>query len=135
MPTAHVHSTDPKRAVSTAVISSADIDSPFQVELFSVSFYYDDEFLPMGAYTYFQVEVSLFLALNQLVPPQSVIVPLPKHTRTHSEDSTATEMLLDVSARLSFDIEVRDLPRATRVMFKLRASRYYTRMQYRRTHD
>lgn len=112
-----------KRSLSTAVLSSADIDSEFEVELFNISFYYNDDIKP-GQYHFFLVEVSLYLALGLLAAPQSVVVAIPAERVSHKECGVSTsEVILDVSSRLIFDILVRDLPRATRVMFKLKAAK------------
>jgi CRP-like cAMP-binding protein len=116
-----------KRSLSTAVLSSADIDSPFEVELFSLSYFYSQSLKP-GQFRYFKVDAYLFLALGQLCEPQSAVVELPTGSPSESAEVfdeaaggvvSAAEMMLDVRSRLKFDISVRDLPRATRIMFKV----------------
>jgi CRP-like cAMP-binding protein len=114
-----------KRSLSTTVLSSADIDSEFEVELVNVSYFYNNDLRP-GQYKYFKISAALFLALGQLCEEKSVVLDLPyEPAARESWDEAAggiinvSELTIDIKARLKFDISLRDLPRATRIMFKV----------------
>jgi phosphatidylinositol-4,5-bisphosphate 3-kinase len=102
---------DNSKGIST--IKSSTLGSQFQIELYSISFGnwgegFKREWAELHAV---EVSVSLYLALSQLCAPQTV--PLDTNTYTPLMD-------MKTQTSMQFNIAVRDLPRAARVLFKLR---------------
>jgi CRP-like cAMP-binding protein len=92
----------------TTIKHSPDISSPFTIELFSISFKNLMDTLNKGRFSQIEISCGVYLAISELCEPKSFIYDM--------KDSTA-EMKL--KARLEFDIAVRDLPRAARILFKI----------------
>lgn len=111
--------------VSIAVVNSSDVMTPFQVELISFNFYFEESIDP--SYKYFEIIVSLHLGVSQLCHPRSVIVeiPLPEGggKRRKSIVANSGEMSLNLRNRLIFNIATRDLPRAGRILFRIGGSK------------
>jgi hypothetical protein len=110
-----------------SVVNSADVPTPFQVELMSLN-YFLDEFVD-GSCKYIEILVSLHLSVSQLCHPRSIIVELqnpdgaPRRRKSIIHSSSTGEMLLNLHNRLIFNIATRDLPRAARILFRLSGSK------------
>ena len=93
------------------VINSAGVTEVFQVELFSLSLgQLGLEIATQENFTSLEVSVSLHLALSQLCDARTVILDMP---------SPSSDSQVRVRNRLEFGIAVRDLPRATRILFRI----------------
>ena len=93
---------------------SSDCISPFAVQLVSVSIKVDEdeEVLPRR---YIEVIVSLHLALGELCDSKKMIVNFP----TSITRDRRGNIVIPLSDKVIFDIVTRDLPRATRLMFRV----------------
>jgi CRP-like cAMP-binding protein len=102
-----------------AVVKSSDVATPFQVELFSFNCFMSElKTVEPTTICFLEVTVSLHLALNVLCNPRSVIIELPVSGGTSSD-----EINLTLRNRLIFNISTRDLPRATRILFRVGGSK------------
>jgi len=94
----------------TTILHSSAINSPFQVELFSLALGQSvlDTAHKEGL-NFVEVTLSLHLALNTLCETRTVVIDLNAPSGTD----------IKMRRRIEFPISVRDLPRATRILFKL----------------
>lgn len=100
------------------ILNSAEHATPFQMDVFSFAIGPKAfEIIGKEGVTGIEVEVSLHLALNILCEPQKIIMEGTKPTSTKKTGDV--EFNLSGRQRLQFDIDVKDLPRATRVLFKI----------------
>lgn len=106
-----------------AVVNSADVATPFQVELVSLNFNYEEFVDP--SVKFFEIVVSLHVAVSQLCHPRAVIVEVPVAEseggvrRRKSIVTQSGEMALNMRNRLIFNVATRDLPRAARILFRV----------------
>lgn len=106
-----------------AVVNSSDIATPFQVELVSLNFCFDEFVDP--SVKFFEIIVSLHVSVSQLCHPRAVIVEVPTADnksgmgRRKSIVRNSGEMALNMRNRLIFNVATRDLPRAARILFRV----------------
>jgi CRP-like cAMP-binding protein len=119
---------------SVAIVNSSDVMTPFQVELISFNFFYEEYVDP--SVKYLELVVSLHLGVSQLCHSRSVIVEIPTPGSSTSPDGKSTtskrrkslvatsgEMSLNLRNRLIFNIATRDLPRAARILYRVGGSK------------
>mmetsp|Transcript_22545 Transcript_22545/g.32952 ORF Transcript_22545/g.32952 Transcript_22545/m.32952 type:complete len:1155 (+) Transcript_22545:111-3575(+) len=107
-----------------AVVYTADVATPFQVELISFNFHPGEIVDP--SYKYFEVVVSLHLGVSQLCHPRSVVVEVPVEGGSHRRPSVVRntgEMSINLRHRLIFNISTCNLPRAARIHFRVGGSK------------
>ena len=109
---------EPKADVG--LVQTADVPTPFQVELFSFNFFNGEHVNP--AYKYFEVKVSMHLALNELCTPRSVVVEIPAAGK-NAKVPPGGEIVLDLQSRVAFNISTKDVPRAARILFRVSGSK------------
>lgn len=118
------NSTDNESEV--AVVNSADVMTPFQVELISFNFYFEEYVNP--SFKYLEIVVSLHLGVSPLCHSRSFIMEIPypdgsSSKRRKSIVANGGEMALNLRNRLIFNISTRDLPRAARILFRVGGSK------------
>lgn len=114
------------------LLNTSDLSTPFEIDINSVVLGPETlNIIGKENFERMEVEVSLFLALTLLCEPKKIHVDsmyLPRGssqknkirtTRSTSKNNREAEFQLPIKERLVFNIDVRDLPRATRVMFKI----------------
>lgn len=101
------------------IMNSADIQQPFQLEIFAMSLGEKTmELINRESLSTIEIQVSLHLALNVLCDNQKISIEcrninnMKRNSLTDQDFQLANELL-------QFDIDVRDLPRATRILFKI----------------
>ena len=93
-----------------AVIDSSTVAKPFIVELFSLSLgQWGDELRAVHGFTSLEVSLSLHLAMGQLCEPLKINIDIPANGQAD----------YNLRSKMEFDIAVRDLPRAARILYKL----------------
>lgn len=100
------------------LLSSSELNKPFTIDISGISVGRKaTEIISRENLTVLEIQVSLFLALTQLCPSQSVFLDINGRfsTRINGEN----EMQFNSRDRLTFDLDVKDLPRAARIMLKL----------------
>lgn len=112
-----------------ALLNTAEISSNFQLELFTLSLGSKcSEVIAKEGLTGIEITVSLHLALNQLCEPRKIHQDIPSkvvssNSAAPSRSSTRVNqhggLQIQLRERLEFNIAVRDLPRATRVLFRI----------------
>lgn len=97
-----------------AAANSCDISSPFEAQLVSVSVQNTEEedVLPRR---FIEIVVSLHHALSSLCEPRAIVVPFPDKVARDSRGN----VVIPLVERISFDMSVRDIPRATRMLFRI----------------
>eukprot|EP01034_Spumella_vulgaris_P029242 gene29242-36259_t len=111
------------------LLNSAEITSPFQLELFTLTLgQKSSETVMKEGLTALEITVSLHLALNLLCEPRKVHQDIPGNTRQSVTIGSSRQssrlnsqggLMIQLRERLEFDIDVRDLPRATRILFRI----------------
>ena len=102
------------------LVHTAEVPTPFQVELFSFNFFNGEHV--NATYKYFEVKVSMHLALNELCTPRSIVVEIPA-TGKNAKVPPGGEIVLDLSSRIVFNISTKDVPRAARILFRVSGSK------------
>jgi CRP-like cAMP-binding protein len=99
--------------------NTSDLQVAFQMDISSITIGKKaTEILTREGLSVIEVQVSLFLALNQLCPSQSVFLDVNSRSPTRTNGSE-NEMQFSLRDKLSFAIDIKDLPRASRIMFKI----------------
>ncbi len=111
------------------LLNSAEISTPFSLELFTLSLGQRmSEVIAKEGLTAVEITVSLHLALNMLCEPRKVHQDIPARNGSTQQgggnrDSTRVNsqggLQIQLRERLEFDIAVKDLPRATRILFRV----------------
>ncbi|CAE7514021.1 Pde11, partial [Symbiodinium microadriaticum] len=111
------------KAGQVAVVNSSDVATPFQVELVSLNFNFEEFVDP--SVRFFEIVVSLHVAVSQLCHPRAVVVEVPSTEsgggvrRRKSMVTSSGEMALNMRNRLIFNVATRDLPRSARILFRV----------------
>ena len=100
---------------NSTLINSCTILTPFQIELVTASLGSWVDVIRSSEFVSIELTVSIYLALSMLCEARTISLGPP--------GSFASTPNINVSHRLSFDIRVKDLPRAARILFKLRGRR------------
>lgn len=107
-------------------MNSAEAQTPFTIDLFNIGIGGNfREIVIKESVVGLELVVSLHLSLGKLCPPQSARFDLPpalfSGTKRKSgvRDVGEPTAFATIGERLVFDLAVRDLPRATRVLFRL----------------
>ena len=98
-----------------AVINSNTILAPLQIELVTASIGGWLDVARSSEFASLELTVSVFLALSMLCESETISLGPP--------GLFASSLNVNISKRLCFDIKVKDLPRAARILFKLRGRR------------
>jgi CRP-like cAMP-binding protein len=112
------------------LLNSADIASKFKIEIGTLDFGpVTTALIRKEALQNIEVHVSLHLALGQLCSmrkvnindkgPEVVVSDSPGSRRTTKVKLNRGTILLNVHQQIQFDIAVRDLPRASRLLFQI----------------
>ncbi len=109
------------------ILSSADISSLFQLEIGSLSMNgIDRALVAKEGISQISITISLHLALGQLCPQRTIIRDLPVDSSSSSSSTKGKgRRMSSVSSHLRFhdevvfDISVKDLPRAARILFRV----------------
>jgi CRP-like cAMP-binding protein len=102
------------------LLNSADLTNPFHIDL--MGFLLGDhlkEIISKENLTSLELQVSLHFALQQLCEPRRVLLDLPAYSNNNNNNSDWRNFQFALQERLQFNIAVRDLPRATRILVKL----------------
>lgn len=102
------------------LVQTADVPTPFQVELFSFNFFNGEHV--NSTFKYFEVKVSMHLALNELCTPRAVVVEIPSAGK-NAKVPPGGEIVLDLRSRIVFNISTKDVPRAARILFRVSGSK------------
>jgi hypothetical protein len=126
------NSTSESADVGVAIVNSSDVMTPFQVELISFNFFFEEEYVDPSV-KYLELVVSLHLGVSQLCHSRAVIVEIPIPGSGTSDGKVAKrrksivancgEMSLNLRNRLIFNIATRDLPRAARILYRVGGSK------------
>ena len=111
---------DNQQKVDVGIVHTAEVATPFQVELFSFNFFNGEYVNP--AFKYFEVRVSMHLALNELCTPRAVVVEIPSAGK-NAKVPPGGEIVLDLKSRVVFNISTKDVPRAARILFRVSGSK------------
>lgn len=107
------------------LLNSADLTMPFTVDLTSFQVgNYIKEVVAKENLVALELQVSLHLALTQLCEAQKLMLDLPASSPTitsgkSSSSAASLNFNFSVHQRVTFDISVRDLPRAARILVKV----------------
>lgn len=107
---------------SMKLLHSADIDQPVEVELLNLTLC-DDAMvaIALDRIPMLEVTISLNLALNTLCPPRVVYVDVPEGGRRKKARKLGEAgFAIHLANVVEFDIDVKDLPRACRVLFTVK---------------
>lgn len=100
------------------LLNSSELQTPLQIDISSIVIGSSaTEIISREGLTVIEVQVSLYLALTLLCSSQSVFLDV--NNRTPNRNSAESEMQFSIQERLKFGIEIKDLPRATRIMLKI----------------
>jgi hypothetical protein len=107
------------------IVSTAELQTPFQLTFSSVSLSASDlEVIERENIVQLTVCVSLHLALGQLCPEKTIVRDLELSSLTSSSSSSSrnvgnSPMQVRFHDDIVFDINMSDLPRATRILFRI----------------
>jgi len=99
----------------TSHVYTSDIVGRFSVDISFLVFGLDAiGLMAKEGYNLIEINATLYLSINQLCAPKSIFVPL-------SKDNPSSIVLSRINGdnRITFDMQVRDLPRACRIMFRI----------------
>lgn len=106
------------------LLNSAEISTPFQMDVFAITIgLRGADMILRESITTLEIQVSIYLALNLLCPPQNISIDaLPKIGNPGSGKKGSVDLSdihFSVRERITFGINLRDLPRAARILFKI----------------
>lgn len=104
------------------LINSADISEPVEIELLNLTLC-DDAMvaIALDRIPMLEVTISLDLALNTLCPPRVVYVDVPEGGRRKKARKLGEAgFAIHLSNVAEFEVDVKDLPRACRILFTVR---------------
>jgi phosphatidylinositol 3-kinase len=95
------------------VLESCVVKTPFMVDLFTLNLgAWGEQLRKTNGFTTLEITIEFFLALSKLCDAQTLTLDIPSANISNGE--------IKVSSRMEFDIAVRDLPRAARILFKVK---------------
>lgn len=106
--------------MSASHVNSSDIINRFSADVSSLSLGPDTaSLIAKSGCNMLEINVALYLSVNQLCIPKSIMVSLPKHLDGRGKGEIIPINVAPSESRIIFDLAVRDLPRAARVMIRL----------------
>lgn len=127
----HSGGSGPQKALGQGVgdglmlLQSSDVNSNFQIDLSTLILGPKTlDVLAKEGMAFLEVQVALFLAMTPLCEPVTLSVEVAPKASTRGNSSRLVrnndgQWVLSLQERLSFNITVRDLPRATRALIKI----------------
>jgi phosphatidylinositol-4,5-bisphosphate 3-kinase len=99
---------------SSSVVNSCDIASGFDIylEKLNIPIEINTDEISRG---WVEIQISVYLGLTQLGSARSAVIKFPKNAKFDNKG----EVLIEVRETLSFDLKVRDIPRAARIFFRV----------------
>jgi CRP-like cAMP-binding protein len=106
------------------LLNSAEISTPFQMDVFAITIGLKGaDIILRESIIVLEIQVSLHLALTLLCPPQNISIDAIPKIGSNAVGKKGSVDLSDihfsVRERITFEINVRDVPRAARILFKI----------------